>query len=65
MQQQQVREREEEDYSTIRISKKTLDQLEKHAKFRDNWDEAVQRVLKKAEDNTSKLQPSEIDRGSF
>jgi hypothetical protein len=44
MQQQQ----QEEDSSTIRISRETLDQLGKHAKFRDNWDNAIQRVLKKA-----------------
>jgi hypothetical protein len=46
---QQQEQQREDDYSTIRISRKTLDQLGKHAKFRDNWDNAIQRVLKKAE----------------
>jgi hypothetical protein len=64
--QQHQQEQEPEGYSTtIRISSKTLNELGKHAKFRDNWDTAIQRVLEKAEDNESKLQPSEIDGGSF
>jgi hypothetical protein len=67
-QQQQQREEDEDCSTTIRISRKTLNELGKHAKFRDNWDTAIQRVLEKAEDkddNDSKLQPSEIDGGSF
>jgi hypothetical protein len=68
MQQQQIRVRDrekekEEDYSTIRISRKTLNELGRHAVFRDNWDMALQRVLKKVEDSEDKLQPS--SGGSF
>lgn len=60
-----MQQQQEEDYpTTIRISRKTLNELGKHAKFRDNWDDAVQRVLKKAEDNISKLQPP-AGEGSF
>ncbi len=65
---QQQQQQHEEDYSPNRISRKTMNELGKHAKFRDKWDDAIQRVLKKAEyteDCTSKLQPSEIDGGSF
>jgi hypothetical protein len=49
----------DDEWTSIRISRKTQNHLAKFALFRDNWNTALERALKKADENENidKLQP--------
>jgi hypothetical protein len=62
-QKQILNKREDKDYySTIRLSRKTLDALSKRGRYKDTHEMIIQRLLS---DAGSKLDPSEEDGGSF
>lgn len=52
------------EFTSLRVSRMTLDALAQRGKFRDTFDIIIQRLLSEA-DQESKLQSSVSDGGSF